>query len=348
MAMDNIELNTISAQFSTLVGSLAQQATSKTAPSTMFKTGLVGKVPQLITYVGKVQTRTITDLQTIRDTQLQNLQADTRYLPAPIEKRATFAFYEESTLLRLIDMKSGWAMEVNKAFQRDKDIMFVQAFLGKAITSLTWTDATANAPGNLQLPTSFVALPAKNTITAQAGDSITGLLKKVLRFFEANDVDWRSLGLRAYHNSLFAELLRTDPEWYTWDTAGAHPNVSGELKGYLGIDYIQLSEIDILNAANGAANKVLIAAGKPVCTGIWKDINTKISVRHDKDDAIQVNTYMMLSSARLNEWQVCVLDISALETANPGAGDGGTDSGNGSETPDAGDGDETPGEDTGE
>lgn len=317
MAMDNIELNTISAQFSTLVGSLAQQATSKTAPSTMFKTGLVGKVPQLITYVGKVQTRTITDLQTIRDTQLQNLQADTRYLPAPIEKRATFAFYEESTLLRLIDMKSGWAMEVNKAFQRDKDIMFVKAFLGKAITSLNWTDTETTdhgIRGSLQMPTSFVELPAKNTITAKAGDTITGLLKKVLRFFEANDVDWKALGLRAYHNSLFAELLRTDPEWYTWDTAGAHPNVSGELKGYLGIEYIQLSEIDILNAENGAANKVLIAAGKPVCTGIWKDINTKISVRNDKDDAIQVNTYMMLSSARLNEWQVAVLDISALET----------------------------------
>jgi hypothetical protein len=317
MAMDNIELNTISAQFSTLVGSLAQQATSKTAPSTMFKTGLVGKVPQLITYVGKVQTRTITDLQTIRDTQLQSMEADTRYLPAPIEKRATFAFYEESTLLRLIDMKSGWAMEVNKAFQRDKDIMFVKAFLGKAITSLTWTDQETmdtGVRGSLQMPTAFVELPAKNTITAKAGDTITGLLKKVLRFFEANDVDWKALGLRAYHNSLFAELLRTDPEWYTWDTAGAHPNVSGELKGYLGIEYIQLSEIDILNEANGAANKVLIAAGKPVCTGIWKDINTKISVRHDKDDAIQVNTYMMLSSARLNEWQVAVLDISALET----------------------------------
>lgn len=317
MAMDNIELNTISAQFSTLVGSLAQQATSKTAPSTMFKTGLVGKVPQLITYVGKVQTRTITDLQTIRDTELQNLQADTRYLPAPIEKRATFAFYEESTLLRLIDMKSGWAMEVNKAFQRDKDIMFVKAFLGKAITSLNWTDTEImdnGVRGSLQMPTSFVELPVKNTITAKAGDTITGLLKKVLRFFEANDVDWKALGLRAYHNSLFAELLRTDPEWYTWDTAGAHPNVSGELKGYLGIEYIQLSEIDILNETNGAANKVLIAAGKPVCTGIWKDINTKISVRHDKDDAIQVNTYMMLSSARLNEWQVAVLDISALET----------------------------------
>ena len=317
MAMDNIELNTISAQFSTLVGSLAQQATSKTAPSTMFKTGLVGKVPQLITYVGKVQTRTITDLQTIRDTELQSMEADTRYLPAPIEKRATFAFYEESTLLRLIDMKSGWAMEVNKAFQRDKDIMFVKAFLGKAITSLTWTDQETmdtGVRGQLQMPTAFVELPAKNTITAKAGDTITGLLKKVLRFFEANDVDWKALGLRAYHNSLFAELLRTDPEWYTWDTAGAHPNVSGELKGYLGIEYIQLSEIDILNAANGAANKVLIAAGKPVCTGIWKDINTKISVRNDKDDAIQVNTYMMLSSARLNEWQVAVLDISALET----------------------------------
>lgn len=312
MAMENIEYSTISAQFSTLVGALAQQATSKTAPSTMFKTGLTGKVPQLITYVNKVTTRTITDLHTIRDTEIQQLDADTRYLPAPVEKRATFAFYEESALLRLIDMKSGWAMEVNKAFQRDKDIMFVKAFLGNAISSLKWTDATAEAPGNLQLPTAFVALPEKNKIVAKDGDTITGLLKKVLRFFEANDVDWKALGLRAYHNSLFGELLRTDPEWYTWDTAGAQPNVSGELKGYLGIEYIQLSEIDILNAANGAENKVLIAAGQPICTGIWKDFNTTISRRPDKDDAIQVNSYMMLSSARLNEWQVCVLDIAAL------------------------------------
>lgn len=313
MAMTDIQLSTIAAQFSTLVGSLAQQATSKTAPSTMFKTGLVGKVPQVITYVGKVTTRTITDLVTIRNTVIDSINADTRYLPAPVEKRATFAFYEESQLLRLIDMKSGWVTEVNKAFQREKDIAFVKAFLGNAITSLNWTDEVAGTtPGQLTLPTTFVALPQGNTIVATAGDTATGLLKKVLRFFEANDVDWRAKGLRAYHNSLFAEMLRTDPEWYTWNTSGATPNVSGELKGYLGIEYIQLSEVDILNATNGAANKVLIAAGKPVCTGIWKDFNTTISIRHDKDDAIQVNSYMMLSSARLNEWDVCVLDISAL------------------------------------
>ena len=313
MAMTDINLSTIAAQFSTLVGALAQQSTSKTAPSTMFKTGLVGKVPQVITYVGKVTTRTITDLTTIRDTVIDTFNADTRYLPAPVEKRATFAFYEESQLLRLIDMKSGWVMETNKAFQREKDISFVKAFLGKAITSLNWTDEVPNTtPGQLKLPTTFVDLPADNTITAKAGDTATGLLKKVLRFFEENDVDWRSLGLRAYHNSLFAELLRTDPEWYTWNTSGAMPNASGELKSYLGIEYIQLSEIDILNAANGAENKVLIAAGQPICTGIWKDFNTTISIRHDKDDAIQVNSYMMLSSARLNEWQVAVLDISAL------------------------------------
>ena len=199
MAMADINLSTISAQFSTLVGALAQQATSKTAGSTTFRTGLTGRVPQIITYVNKVTLRTI-----------------------------------------------------------------------------------------------------------------TGLLKQVLKFFEANDVDWRALGLRAYHNSKFAELLRNDAEWYTWNTSGAMPNATGELKSYLGFDFIQLSEIDVLNATNGAADKVLIAAGQPICTGIWKEFNTTISVRHDLDDAYQVNSYMLLSSARLNEWQVCVLDISAL------------------------------------
>lgn len=313
MAMTDIQLATYAAQFSTLVGSLAQQATSKTAPSTMFKTGLVGKVPQVITYVGKVTTRTITDLVTIRNTVIDQLNADTRYLPAPIEKRATFAFYEESQLLRLIDLKSGWVTEVNKAFQREKDISFVKAFLGNAITSLNWTDEVPNTtPGQLTLPTTFVPLPAANTITAAATDTATSLLKKVLKFFESHDVDWRAKGLVAYHDSKFAELLRTDPEWYTWNTASATPNVTGELKGYLGFTFIQLSEIDILNATNGAADKVLIAAGKPVCTGIWKDFNTTISRRPDKDDAIQVNSYMMLSSARLNEEDVCVIDTTAL------------------------------------
>lgn len=313
MAMTDIQLATYAAQFSTLVGSLAQQATSKTAPSTMFKTGLVGKVPQVITYVGKVTTRTITDLITIRNTVIDQINADTRYLPAPVEKRATFAFYEESQLLRLIDMKSGWVSEVNKAFQREKDISFVKAFLGNAITSLNWADEVPNTtPGQLTLPTTFVPLPAANTITAIATDTATGLLKKVLKFFESKDVDWKSKGLRLYHNSKFAELLRNDPEWYTWNTASATPNVSGELKGYLGFEFIQLSEIDILNSTNGADDKMLVAAGQPICTGIWKDFNTTISRRPDKDDAIQVNSYMMLSSARLNEEDVCVIDITAL------------------------------------
>lgn len=312
MAMADINLSTISAQFSTLVGALAQQATSKTAGSTTFRTGLTGRVPQIITYVNKVTLRTITDLTTPRATVAQTPEADTRYLPSPVEKRATFIFTEESTLLRLIDMKAGWVSETNKAFQREKDIMFVKAFLGNAITSLTWTDATVSTPGQITMPTTFVALPAGNTITATATDTVTGLLKQVLKFFEANDVDWRSLGLRAYHNSKFAELLRNDAEWYTWNTSGAMPNSTGELKSYLGFDFIQLSEIDVLNSTNGAEDKVLIAAGQPICTGIWKDFNTTISVRHDLDDAYQVNSYMLLSSARLNEWQVCVLDISAL------------------------------------
>ena len=318
MAMTARDLATVSAQFSTLVGSLAQQSTNKTAPSTMFKTGLKGMVPQLITYISKVTLTTLTNaqLRQVHDTTPATPTADTRYLPAPEEKRVKFLFAEETDLLRLVSMESGLIQETNKAFQREKDISFVKAFLGNAITSLTWTDpvttAGSEAPGNLQLPTSYVALPAANTITATAGSTITANLKKVLKFFEANDVDWRALGLRLYHNSKFAELLRKDAEWYTWTTAGATPNVTGELKPYLGFEFIQLSEIDILNATNGAADKMLIAAGKPVCTGIWKDFNTTTSIRHDKDEAIQINSYMMLSSARLNEWQVCVLDITAL------------------------------------
>lgn len=319
MSMSDRTLATVSAQFSTLVGSLAQQSTNKTAPSTMFKTGLKGMVPQIITYINKVSLTTLTNaqLRAVHDTAASTPNADTRYLPAPEEKRVKFLFAEESDLLRLVSMESGLIQETNKAFQREKDISFVKAFLGNAITSLTWTDpvttAGSEAPGKLTLPTSYVAFPtATNLFTAAAGSTITANLKKILRFFESNDVDWRSLGLRLYHNSLFAELLRKDAEWYTWTTSGATPNASGELKPYLGFEFIQLSEVDILNSTNGAANKCLIAAGKPICTGIWKDFNTTTSIRHDKDEAIQINSYMMLSSARLNEWQVCALDISAL------------------------------------
>jgi hypothetical protein len=48
-------------------------------------------------------------------------------------------------------------------------------------------------------------------------------------------------------------------------------------------------------------------------TGIWEDVNTTIGIRHDKDDAYQVNTKMMLASTRLDEWRVATVDFSAIK-----------------------------------
>lgn len=308
MAMTEFQLATLAQQYTGLIKPVVQQGDSRTARSTEFKTGCVGMDIQVVDYVNKVTTRTITDIMKIRDTVADAQQADTRWLPRPSIVEHTDLFYLESQLLRLVDIKSSYRDATIKAFNRQKDIFWLKAAVGSAITSIN--NVSGGTPANIVSPYTTVALPVENTITAGASDTIAKLLKDAKEKLESMDVDLSMEKPVVYMNSAFARKLMDDTQYITWNTSGMQPLGSGEYKDFLGFTFVMLSN-DIFTGA-AVENKAIIACGKPVMTGIWEDINTTIGIRHDKDDAYQVNTKMMLASTRLDEWRVVAIDYAAL------------------------------------
>lgn len=308
MAMTEFQLATLAQQYTGLIKPVVQQGDSRTARSTEFKTGCVGMDIQVVDYVNKVTTRTITDIMTIRDSVADTQQADTRWLPRPSIVEHTDLFYLESQLLRLVDIKSSYRDATIKAFNRQKDIFWLKAAVGSAITSIN--NVSGGTPANIVSPYTTVTLPVENTITAGASDTIAKLLKDAKEKLESMDVDLSMEKPVVYMNSAFARKLMDDTQYITWNTSGMQPLGSGEYKDFLGFTFVMLSN-DIFTGA-AVENKAIIACGKPVMTGIWEDINTTIGIRHDKDDAYQVNTKMMLASTRLDEWRVVAIDYAAL------------------------------------
>ena len=308
MAMTEFQLATLAQQYTGLIKPVVQQGDSRTARSTEFKTGCVGMDIQVVDYVNKVTTRTITDIMTIRDSVADTQQADTRWLPRPSIVEHTDLFYLESQLLRLVDIKSSYRDATIKAFNRQKDIFWLKAAVGSAITSIN--NVSGGTPANIVSPYTTVTLPVENTITAGASDTIAKLLKDAKEKLESMDVDLSMEKPVVYMNAAFARKLMDDTQYITWNTSGMQPLGSGEYKDFLGFTFVMLSN-DIFTGA-AVENKVVIACGKPVMTGIWEDINTTIGIRHDKDDAYQVNTKMMLASTRLDEWRVVAIDYAAL------------------------------------
>lgn len=306
--MSEFQLATLAQQYTGLIKPVVQQGDSRTARSTEFKTGCVGMDIQVVDYIDKVSARVITDIMTIRDSQVDTQKADTRWLPRPSIVEHTDLFYLESQLLRLTDMKSSYREATIREFNRQKDIFWAKAAVGKAITSIN--NVSGGSPANIVSPYSTVDLPAANQITAEAGATVSDVLKDVKLLFEGLDVDLSTATPVVYMPAEFGRLLNDDTQYITWNTSGMQPLASGEYKNFLGFTFVLLSN-DIFTAA-GLTKKIIVACGKPVMTGIWEDVNTTIGIRHDKDDAYQVNTKMMLASTRLNEWSVATVDYTAM------------------------------------
>ena len=312
--MSELQLATLSQQFTGLIKPVIQQADSRTARSTEFKTGCTGLDIQVVDYIAKAQVRVINgDLTQIRDTVIDGHEADTRWLPRPSLVEHTDLFYTESQLLRLVDIKSSYRDATIKAFAREKDVFFMKAAVGSAIVSINNVDASGATPANIVSPYSTVELPAGNQLTAESGTTVADALKDIKRLFESMDVDLSYESPVVYMDAEFGRALMNDVQYITWTTSGMQPLGNGDYKSFLGFTFVMLSS-DIFRSA-GISNKVLIVCGKPIMTGIWEDIKTTIGIRHDKDDAYQVNTKMLLSSTRLDEWRVATLDYSNLKIA---------------------------------
>ena len=303
----------IAQQYTNLMEPVIQQGETRTAESSMLKTGLTVRDVQVIDWLDKLTVRTVTDLSSVRSTVVDSATAQSRWLPAPhlvehcIRKSATF------DLLTLVDQDSAVRAAQIKAFKTHMDKEFYDAALGFAITNISLvaevTTPGSEAPAGITSPYEYVALPAGNTITPSAGTSITEALDEVLEAIDAKDVDTVANPVVCYITSAAKRLLFEDPRYDNWNNLGTHVLGDGEMAPYRGVKFVRLSDADVFN--NGT--KCLVVAGKPICVGIWSDLSTKIDILPEHSYARQIYTSMSMAAARLDEDRVFALDIQNID-----------------------------------
>lgn len=299
----------IAQQYANLLTPVIQQGETRTAASTMLKTGLTVRDVQVIDWLEKMTVRVEKDLVSIRETRVDEANVNTRWLPAPhivehaIRKSAQF------NLLTLVDEESAIREGQAKAFMTHMDKEFYDAALGKAITNLVNVDETEGHPQGITSPYAFVALPEANTITAQAGQTITEVIDEALAAIDAKDVDTVENPVIIYINSKAKAALFKDPRYDNWNQMGTQVLGSGELANYRGVKFVRLSDADVF----GDSNKLLVVAGKPVCVGIWSDLSTKIDILPEHSYAKQIYTSMSMAATRLDEDRVFAIDIANLD-----------------------------------
>ena len=300
----------IAQQYTNLMEPVIQQGETRTAESTMLKTGLTVRDVQVIDWLDKLTVRTVTDLTSIRSTVVDSATAQSRWLPAPhlvehcIRKSATF------DLLTLVDQDSAVRAAQIKAFKTHMDKEFYDAAKGNAITNINLVAEVANtSPAGITSPYQFVALPAGNTITPAASTTITEALDTVLEAIDAKDVDTTQNPVICYITSAAKRLLFEDPRYDNWNNMGTQVLGSGEMAPYRGVKFVRLSDADVF----GNGTECLVVAGKPVCVGIWSDLSTKIDILPEHSYARQIYTSMSMAAARLDEDRVFVLDIQNID-----------------------------------
>ena len=303
----------IAQQYTNLMMPVIQQGETRTAESTLLKTGLTVRDVQVIDYIKKLTVRTVTDLQGIRATVADAAEFESRWLPAPhlvehcLQKSAQF------DLLTLVSEESAVREAQTMAFKTHMDKEFVTAAVGNAITNLVnvaeVTTPGSEAPQGITSPYAFVALPAANIVTPAASTTFTEALDDVLDLLNKKDVDLTANPVICYTTSDAEKLLFQDPRYDNWNNMGTQVLASGALAPYRGIKFVHLSDVDVWN--NGT--NCLVVAGKPVCVGIWNDLSTKIDILPEHSYAKQIYTSMSMAAARLDEDRVFVIDIQNID-----------------------------------
>lgn len=313
MAFNPTTAELIAQQFTNLMLPVIQQGDSRTAPSTEFKTGLTVRDVQILDYMGKVTLRETTDMTSIRETVVDTVTAESRWLPAPhlvehcIRKSAQF------DLLTLVNQDSSVRQAQTMAYKRHMDKEFIRAALGPAITNINLVAENPGvSPAGILSPYSFVTLPEENIITVNAGTTITAAIDSALEKFDALDVDTATYQVYAYIPSKAKALLFEDARYDNWNNMGGQVLADGNLTPYRGVQFVRLSDQDVFAQVDQATNKIFLVAGKAICTGIWSDFKTEISVLPEHSYAQQIYTCMSMASTRLDEQRVIVLDIANL------------------------------------
>lgn len=287
-------------QYSTNIQLLLQQKGSKLRDKVM--TGShVGKQASPVDQIGAINMQP----RTTRFTPMGRVDA-------PTDRRWVFPsdfdlpqLVDNIDKLRMItDPQSAFVQNAVMAAGRQYDDLIIDALFADAKTGETGSATT-------QFGTTTTATTGQNVSASHGAASTTGLtvakLREAKRVMMANQVDLESDPLTCVvtarqHDNLLAEI-----QVISSDFNGDRPVLNeGKVTRFLGIDIVHCERLDTGTDDLAATSRMVpVFAKSGMYLGIWDDIKTSVSQRHDLvGEPWQVYVTLTAGATRLEEKKV--------------------------------------------
>lgn len=274
-------------QFATNVQLLLQQKGSKLRNSVM--TGShVGKQASPVDQIASINMQSVTG----RFNPMGRVDAavDRRWVfPSDYDLPQLIDSYDK--LRMLIDPTSSYVQNAVFAAGRQIDSLIVAAATGTAKTGETATTSTT-LPGGQQVAVNFGS-------SGNAGLTVAKL-REARRILMANNLDMESEELYCFvkakqHDNLLAEAQVISSDF----NGGAPVMKEGRIERFLGINLIHT---ELVGANSSSQDLVCVYAKSGMYAGLWNDISTNISQRHDLQGLPwQAYVFMTAGATRLEE-----------------------------------------------
>lgn len=288
-------------QYAKVLNELVQQKTSRIRKF-VTEDKYVGQAASPVEQVGAVAMQPVTQ----RYGPMQRVDAPTNrrwVYPSDYDLPQLFDNFDKLRLL--IDPKGKFVMNAHNAANRQFDDLLIAALGGTAQTGVSGGTATV--------------LPAANIISVQQGATApNGLTVAKLRQAkmlamqaeaysdEENDPGDPTSGLVCVAGAKQMDNLLAEAQVISRDFNDAPVLQEGRIKRFLGIEFIRSERL--LTGTDdqaGISTKVHVWQKLGMHLGIWNDISTNISQRHDlQSEPWQSYVYMTVGATRLEEARV--------------------------------------------
>jgi hypothetical protein len=291
-------------QYAKVLNELVQQKTSRLRKF-VGEDKYVGQAASPVEQVGAIQMQPVTQ----RYGPMQRVDAPTNrrwVYPSDYDLPQLFDNFDKLRLL--IDPKGKFVMNAHNAANRQYDDLIIAALSGTAQTGVSGATATV-------LPSSAI-VSVQQGATAPTGLTVAKLrqAKMILEQQEAysdeeEDPGDPNSGLVCVAGARQLDNLMAEAQVVSRDFNDQPVLEEGRVKRFLGIEFIRSERL--LTGTDdqaGTSTKVHVWQRLGMHLGIWNDISTNISQRHDlQSEPWQSYVYMTAGSTRLEEARVMQL-----------------------------------------
>lgn len=275
--------------FATTMEMLVQQKVSRLR-SAVTVGSYRGKQNQVVDQIGAIDMLPVTSR--FGDMPRVDAPLDSRWVvPSPFHLPQMVDSFDE--LKVLLDPKNKYAMNAIAAANRKIDDLIIAAFTAAAKTGETGSTSTSILGGN--------------TVLVNAGGSgNTGLtvykLRQAKKKLLAHEVDLDSDQIFCAVTAEEHDDLLAEAQVVSTDFNDRPVLVDGKIERFLGINFIHSER---LKFDSGVIRSVPVWAKSGMHLGIWEDIKTSVSIRHDiESEPYQVYIKMMMGATRLEEKKI--------------------------------------------